>query len=1104
MFKKSLEQENIFEEIKNGTGNVLVNAKAGTGKCLGYDTDVILFSGDRVKVQDIKVGDKLMGDNGEPRNVLSVSRGRGKLYKVIIPLTNEYFICNEDHILTCTNHTSKIRPLDISLTDIFSQYRKSNINNHDTYKGLYLYRYIPDFNIIKDTKYYRIGYYFFDEQKKYNTTIKNALKNRLLILSAIVDRYCIPQKHTILLRHNFRNHKNFELFKSLVRSCGFEYDKKLNLIDGDFSKLSLKNEEFLQYLDKSLKSNILIKKFRIEEYSDDGDYYGFTLDGNGRFLVNDFIVTHNTTTIVNSLEYIPSDKSIMMLAFNKHIAKELSTRVPNREGLRISTTHALGWGAIKRKHKDAILDDDKAYKVIRRKLARWNTDWVDNIDRYVNDIKKMVDLCRVTLTTRREYVLRLAENHSITITDEDARRILSVMEEMYNDRKTFDFVDMVYIPAIDNKIWLFPNDYVFVDECVSGEHNLLLKNDKYITIKELYEKHVDENGNIKDKDELPDVLSLDVEKNHTTYKKILNIVKKGKRKLKQTKLNYIHSCYTTESHLFYTTEGWREQKDLKKGDLVIANEYNPLMTSILPTDQQLDFIYGFMLTFGLLNEKNNSYKFRMYVRHNENRKATFINSIIPLYKRYSNDKLKLNEYVTYKFYINSEIFNKEDIIKNLTFKQLAITYIGGCKYFDDIERYGFYLSVNTFDEIVYAKELFEQRFNMIFDIKHHRKGSYLVPKNQDWFFENISEYLPLFMKKYVPEKFHSIMGKEHYRKNLKHTYCTMVTNLYDVKGEHDVYDLEVKNTNTFFLSHYNKTSTIEKRKKYRLGYLVHNCQDYNRAQQFILNKVVKKDTGRLISFGDESQAIYGFNGSGTDSFNWFRNKDNTTELPLTTSYRCAKRIIEYAQNIVPNIRYKHDAEDGEVINGSVLELAKAGDFVLARKNKPLVVLLFDLLRQNKMATIRGNDIGLKLANTIKEYKTIPELNEGLVRKLNEMRDYLLNTVGVVDFNQDPRYINLEDNIEIIRYLMNNSSSIERILEKLKYIFTDKPEGIILSTVHKSKGLEADRVFIIRPDEIRLKTPIPEMAIQEKHLEYIAITRAKKSLVLDTEWTDERD
>jgi len=70
------------------------------------------------------------------------------------------------------------------------------------------------------------------------------------------------------------------------------------------------------------------------------------------------------------------------------------------------------------------------------------------------------------------------------------------------------------------------------------------------------------------------------------------------------------------------------------------------------------------------------------------------------------------------------------------------------------------------------------------------------------------------------------------------------------------------------------------------------------------------------------------------------------------------------------------------------------------------------------------------------------------------------------------------------------------------IFTDDIQGVVLSTIHKVKGLESDKVFIIRPDLM----PMPHakggwQLREEKNLEYVAITRARLELIYDMEWTD---
>ena len=70
----------------------------GSGKCLRFGTALLLSTGEIRKVEDIKVGDLLMGDDSKPRTVLSLARGRDKMYD-IIPIKGEKYTVNQEHIL---------------------------------------------------------------------------------------------------------------------------------------------------------------------------------------------------------------------------------------------------------------------------------------------------------------------------------------------------------------------------------------------------------------------------------------------------------------------------------------------------------------------------------------------------------------------------------------------------------------------------------------------------------------------------------------------------------------------------------------------------------------------------------------------------------------------------------------------------------------------------------------------------------------------------------------------------------------------------------------------------------------------------------------------
>lgn len=70
----------------------------GAGKCLAKDTPIMLSDGSIRMVQDIQVGDLLMGDDSTHRTVLSLARGRDEMYD-IIPIKGEKYTVNKEHIL---------------------------------------------------------------------------------------------------------------------------------------------------------------------------------------------------------------------------------------------------------------------------------------------------------------------------------------------------------------------------------------------------------------------------------------------------------------------------------------------------------------------------------------------------------------------------------------------------------------------------------------------------------------------------------------------------------------------------------------------------------------------------------------------------------------------------------------------------------------------------------------------------------------------------------------------------------------------------------------------------------------------------------------------
>jgi hypothetical protein len=77
---------------------MLLSHSVGTGKCHAKDTPIIMYDGSIKMVQDIQVGDQLMGDNSKPRNVLSLASGEDTMYR-IVPTKGDSYIVNSEHIL---------------------------------------------------------------------------------------------------------------------------------------------------------------------------------------------------------------------------------------------------------------------------------------------------------------------------------------------------------------------------------------------------------------------------------------------------------------------------------------------------------------------------------------------------------------------------------------------------------------------------------------------------------------------------------------------------------------------------------------------------------------------------------------------------------------------------------------------------------------------------------------------------------------------------------------------------------------------------------------------------------------------------------------------
>jgi superfamily I DNA/RNA helicase len=284
------------------------------------------------------------------------------------------------------------------------------------------------------------------------------------------------------------------------------------------------------------------------------------------------------------------------------------------------------------------------------------------------------------------------------------------------------------------------------------------------------------------------------------------------------------------------------------------------------------------------------------------------------------------------------------------------------------------------------------------------------------------------------------------------------------------------------------------RAKYDLV-VIDEAQDMNASQLMLAMKVCKPG-GRVVVVGDDRQAIYGFRGADSNSIDRLKGELVAAELGLTITYRCPKNIVALASELVPDYRAAPTAPDGiveDVVYEKMIEMATPGDFVLSRKNAPLAKVALRLLRSGKRAMVKGKDIGAGLVNVIKKVKG-KGVSDFLARLDKWEEKQIERLKKVKKKSAEAKIQNVQDQAETLRVLADGVNSLKELEARVVNLFTDTPGGekdfIVCSSVHKSKGLERDRVFVLT----ETLYPGGRKSIEEENIHYVAITRSKRHLV----------
>lgn len=276
-----------IKALKKDEGCIL-SLPCGFGKCLGYGTPVMLLNNTIKEVQNIKIGDLLVGDDNHPAIVMSTCTGTEKMYSVTQKYGINYTV-NKSHILTLKYNNQLV---DINVEDY------SKLENKHEYYTVKLRRYY--FHNHYDHKYCKQEPYIagkmFATYENYNkdTFLYGYTNQREEFLAGVID-YC-PK----IIKENFyciylSDPHKIELLSILIDGLGFGLIKNEGTLEIYAHSLLPVRLTEIKTTKKHLESPPCVEELF------EGRYYGFQVSGNGRFLLGDNTVTHNTAIAIKTI-----------------------------------------------------------------------------------------------------------------------------------------------------------------------------------------------------------------------------------------------------------------------------------------------------------------------------------------------------------------------------------------------------------------------------------------------------------------------------------------------------------------------------------------------------------------------------------------------------------------------------------------------------------------------------------------------------------------------------------------------------------------------------------------------------------------------------------
>lgn len=214
------------------------------------------------------------------------------------------------------------------------------------------------------------------------------------------------------------------------------------------------------------------KKFEASEYQD--KIFHAVEKGVGNLIINAAAGSAKTTTIINAIRYISSDKKILFVAFNKDVVSKIKHDIKH-ENTNVFTFHSLGYyillenGIIRKRSADnSIINEYKYKNYIKENISAISGTYATlgkSKTQYINNIIKLVDYSRYYMSMSPKEISNVAEIYDITPVSDEYEICRKILLWGKDNTDSIDYTDLLWLPNILNLTTKrYQYNWIFIDE----------------------------------------------------------------------------------------------------------------------------------------------------------------------------------------------------------------------------------------------------------------------------------------------------------------------------------------------------------------------------------------------------------------------------------------------------------------------------------------------------------------------------------------------------------------------------------------------------------------------------------------------------------------